>query len=316
MILVLSNHHDTWTNRIVEKFHFNKKQFSRINTLMDLETSTIKITLCNKITSLTLNAKVVKKIWIRKKPYLIDENLPFSNINVISKFYQLEFDALYSFALCLAKQNGNILGHSHYNTTDINKLFILHMAAKHGLKIPYTIITNNKDEVIYLIRKVGSVIMKPMSNCISYIESDRSKMYKMFTSEVDQSSLKSELFFPTMFQEKIKKKSELRVFYLNELIIALRIYSQNNIKTMIDIRNYDHINPNKTTLIQLPDELQFKIIQLMKSLNLNTASIDLIENEQDEHILLDINPYGMVGHFDECDIDLAELIYKELVNVN
>lgn len=85
------------------------------------------------------------------------------------------------------------------------------------------------------------------------------------------------------------------------------------VNTSLDMRKYDYINPNRLTAVQIPEVLINKLEQFMNYLGLTTASIDLVETIDGKYILLDINPYGMVGHFDECDIDLSNMIYDYLI---
>ena len=77
------------------------------------------------------------------------------------------------------------------------------------------------------------------------------------------------------------------------------IYSQNNKNTEADFRNYDLVRPNRTVPYQLPEEIELGLDALMKELNFNTGSIDLILTAKGEYIFLEINPegqFGMVSH--------------------
>jgi hypothetical protein len=58
----------------------------------------------------------------------------------------------------------------------------------------------------------------------------------------------------------------------------MAIFSQRDSKTQVDFRKYNKKDPNRTVPYKLPISVEKKIVKLMKTLNLNTGSIDLLKS--------------------------------------
>lgn len=80
----------------------------------------------------------------------------------------------------------------------------------------------------------------------------------------------------------IDKKYEIRTFYLKGKFYSMAIFSQNDSKTVVDFRNYNIEKPNRTVPYNLPKSITHKISQLMRNLEMNCGSIDLIYGKDDE----------------------------------
>ena len=115
--------------------------------------------------------------------------------------------------------------------------------------------------------------------------------------------------------ELIDKKLEIRSFYIENNFFSMAIFSQSSEQTKIDFRKYNNVFPNKTEPFQLPKDIEEKLTQIFKEINLNCGSIDLIVDKNDNYYFLEINPvgqYGMVA--DPCNYELDKLIAKYLIN--
>jgi glutathione synthase/RimK-type ligase-like ATP-grasp enzyme len=120
-------------------------------------------------------------------------------------------------------------------------------------------------------------------------------------------------FFPSLFQQKIEKKYELRVFYLNNVFYSMAIFSQNDMKTKIDFRNYNYKTPNRNVPYKLPLEIESKLHLLMLQLELTTASIDLIVDLNENYVFLEVNPDGQFGMISyPCNYYLEKEIANQL----
>ena len=53
------------------------------------------------------------------------------------------------------------------------------------------------------------------------------------------------LVSPIFVQEYIEKQFEIRVFFFNEMLFSMAIFSQNDMKTKVDFRNYNSERPNR-----------------------------------------------------------------------
>jgi glutathione synthase/RimK-type ligase-like ATP-grasp enzyme len=121
-------------------------------------------------------------------------------------------------------------------------------------------------------------------------------------------------FIPSLIQEKIEKKYEIRIFYIDGETYTIAIFSSTNKRTSIDFRKYDFNKPNRMVPYILPEDIYDKIKLLMKKLNLSTGSIDMIKNE-DNYYFLEINPIGQLGMVSYCgNFYLEKKIAKFLIN--
>jgi ATP-GRASP peptide maturase of grasp-with-spasm system len=179
---------------------------------------------------------------------------------------------------------------------NLNKLHVLQLARKCGISTPFTDVVTSRAAIIHLLESHPELIVKPVSECI-FLEDNEGGQYKMLTKTINKANLHQvpEQFFPSLVQEKIIKKFEIRTFYLDGDCYSMAIFSQNNGKTKDDFRNYDNQRPNRTVPYQLPAELELKLIQLMKSLCFRTGSIDLMVDMQGNYHFLEINPEGQFG---------------------
>ncbi len=100
---------------------------------------------------------------------------------------------------------------------------------------------------------------------------------------------------PSLLQERIPKKYELRIFYMAGRCFSMAIFSQNDEHTKVDFRKYRDEKPNRFVPYLLPDEIDRKIKLLFERLSLNTGSVDMIVDLDENYYFLEINPAGQFG---------------------
>ena len=182
----------------------------------------------------------------------------------------------------------------------LNKLLVLQAAKECGLKIPETIATGQKDKLLGFLKEHPSLICKPLFE-VPRIQEDFGKI-EIWTEKFDLDLLDrlGATFFPTLFQELIEKKYEIRIFYLNGKCFSNAIFSQLNEKTSIDFRIKPNGVPNRRVPFKLPEATRLKVVRLMETLNLDCGSIDLIATPDGDYVFLEINPVGQFGMTSFC----------------
>ncbi|MBQ0734859.1 grasp-with-spasm system ATP-grasp peptide maturase [Aquimarina celericrescens] len=194
-----------------------------------------------------------------------------------------------------------------------NKLEMLKIADNTGLTIPKTLITTSKKRLEEFIAKEGEVITKAIGDALHFLGED--EFYCVYTELVTDLDIIPETFFPSLFQQKLEKKYELRTFYLHGEMYSMAIFSQNNTKTEIDFRKYDEEVPNRNVPYKLPNDIEDKIDAFMKAMNLNTGSIDLIFTENNQYVFLEVNPVGQFGMVSTpCNYYLERTVAKKLIH--
>jgi ATP-GRASP peptide maturase of grasp-with-spasm system len=181
------------------------------------------------------------------------------------------------------------------DTASPNKILVLESASESGLATPATLVTTRREDLRRFACEVGPVITKSISE--SQIFHMDGCFHFMYTASLDLPQIDSlpERFPPSLFQEKIDKEYELRVFYLEGECYTMAIFSQHDPQTREDFRHYNYDCPNRVVPYDLPQSTTAAIVTLMRRLDLPTGSLDLIHTLDGRDVFLEINPRGQFG---------------------
>lgn len=192
--------------------------------------------------------------------------------------------------------------------SSVNKLIILDEAQKIGLKVPETKLINKKQDLINFKNTHKRIITKSFSNPLPIFTQKKQTFF--FTREVtDDDILKVDQVFPVSFCQKlIEKKFEVRAFLLVDTFYSMAIFNDE-----IDGRNKQ--KESRRVPFKLPENIEIKLLKLLKKLNYNFASIDLLSDEESLYFL-ELNPVGQFGNLSyECnynlDREIALILKKE-----
>jgi len=191
-----------------------------------------------------------------------------------------------------------------YQENFLSKLTCLLAARSVGLKIPETLITSHKHSLNKDLKA-----SKAISDIM--VTTEEGDIMGLGTILIDSEQLRKapDFFFPTLFQRYISKAYELRIFYLHGKLWSMAIFSQNNEKTKIDFRNYDHEKPNRTVPYLLPTCIEDKLLLLMKQLKLTNGSIDMVVDHFGDFYFLEVNP---IGQFSQVSTPCNYYLEKEI----
>ena len=199
----------------------------------------------------------------------------------------------------------------------LNKLEVLEKASWIGLNIPETIVTNSKDELVKFLNVHGRLIAKALGEglvCCSELVNTRGSF--MYTEEVtfDLISKLPQQFGISLFQTLLEKQFDLRIFCLGKKFYSMAIFSQSNTKTAVDFRRYDYNKANRCVPFTLPKELEKKLGKLLRQMNIQSASIDMVYTCDDKFTFLEINPIGQFGMVSKpCNYYLEEKMADFLI---
>ena len=303
MILVVSTNDEPSTDEVLKWLNYFKVPFLRIN-----ETDTVTVTevllVDNKVEILfelvgtgVISSNDITGYWYRRGFVNINNVYKTSTSSyseTILQFVNQERFKVSEFFDYFFKTNCKSIG-SKVNA-DLNKINVLLEAAKIGLKIPDTLISQHTSSIHKFYQDAqGSLITKAISD--SFVLRTESQNVSHGTEEVLLESLnsKSELIDVGLYQNNIEKLFEIRTFFLHGKYYSMAIFSQKDEKTKVDFRNYNIKKPNRTAPYQLPEEIEYKLSKLMYLLGLNTGSIDLIYSTDSSYYFLEINPVGQFG---------------------
>lgn len=117
------------------------------------------------------------------------------------------------FGLYFNLVENKVINHPKYITVD--KLTQIKMANKYGLSTPKTIVTSQKKDVKPFFGSNSRVVTKCLeANLRLNFDNEIFKAYTCLMNEKQFNQLPNN-FFPSMFQEFIEHKYEVRVFYLD-----------------------------------------------------------------------------------------------------
>jgi ATP-GRASP peptide maturase of grasp-with-spasm system len=200
--------------------------------------------------------------------------------------------------------------------SSVNKLQVLRLAAEVGLDIPETLVTTSAKEARRFAARHGEAITKPISEVLMCNFDE--KLYTSYTSSAPGEFLGNDAWqgaFPSLFQEKLRKKYEIRIFYLDGKLYSMAMFTQDNVMTQTDFRKYSYDRPARTVPYQLQPQVEDKLRSLMKALRLDTGSIDMVRTVDGRDVFLEVNPVGQFGMVSEpCNYFLEEKVARSLVD--
>lgn len=193
------------------------------------------------------------------------------------------------------------------------KLQQLQLAKTLGFNVPKTLATNNPDAVLDFISTVDSISTKSLDE--PNFKTDR-YIYPLFNKKLDPTFIKENIEnirnCPTLFQQYIDKKSDIRVVVIGSKIFAFQIYSQDNPLSVEDFRG---VTPSllKHELITLPSDLQEKIFAYLKKQGLTYSSLDFVLSKDDKYYFIENNANGQWLWLElNTGVKISEAIIDEL----
>ena len=194
---------------------------------------------------------------------------------------------------------------------ELNKLLVLHAARKVGLLTPTFRISNSKSSLKAAIADTPS-ITKPITDGLYLFDHEEINTgYFSYTEALGEGELDQlpDRLSPSLVQEQILKRMDLRVFFLEGRCYAMAIFSQRDEQTRVDFRRYNYRKPNRAVPYRLPHHLEAKIVRLFAALKLNTGSVDFIVDQKGRFFFLEVNS---VGQFAMVSVPCNYFLEKEV----
>ncbi|MCP1383084.1 grasp-with-spasm system ATP-grasp peptide maturase [Runella salmonicolor] len=328
MIIILTHHSDQTVNEVISWLYVKGASFYRINiedflnketTFTLLRNGKKKIYLSEKNSSYGIKLLKNNKeavFWFRKwsRPAVLNEHYKTDSLEYqIGQFVEDQIEDYQKIFFSSFKKSKWL---NSINVINLKKLDLLSKAAGVGLNTPRTIVTTSKSELIKFKKKAEKIITKTIGDTQFFY--NKKKTYGLYTSLINESDIENipDFFVPTLFQEYIEKKYEIRVFMLEEKFYSMAIFSQNSDKTKIDFREYDEEIPNRNVPYLLPSYIEKLLLIFSKKIGLNSGSFDLIKTIHGNYVFLEVNPVGQFGMVSyPCNYFLEEKIANYLLKL-
>ncbi|WP_029281332.1 grasp-with-spasm system ATP-grasp peptide maturase [Pedobacter sp. R20-19] len=305
MVLIFSNDFEVNTPNVIDWLIHYKAEYIRINfddgfteeLSVNIDNSTPTPEFVIKYKGNEINSKDIKSFWYRRGSIPPLRKQSSTNIfnsrifnNKLASYLELEYKVLVQFMHDLLDDIPIRLGSRL--TASVNKLKVLKLAIEIGIQVPDTLITTSTSKIRVLKNKHKGIITKAIDNL--FIAEKFGRRMLFYTEELSEATIDElpETIFPSLIQEKLEKKYELRIFYLNGEFYPMAIFSQQDETTTVDFRNYNMQKPNRTVPFNLPEAIKEKLTILMDRLSLQTGSIDIVVTTKNEYVFLEVNPVG------------------------
>lgn len=203
------------------------------------------------------------------------------------------------------------VNHPARNADAAYKPLQLATAARAGLTVPATLITNDP-HAVREFAAAGPTITKLLGSSSIVEEGMRKIGFTRLLADEDLADLCGIELTAHLFQRWVPKAHEARVVAVGEQLTAVAIHARSD-AARIDWRtDYDHLDYELTTI---PPETAAAIQRLMRSLGLNFGALDFVVQPDGEWVFLEVNPtgqYGWLEHHTKAPItdQLADLLTK------
>lgn len=173
------------------------------------------------------------------------------------------------------------------------KLVQLTEAAKVGLTVPPTLMSNEPNRVREFVRSHAATIFKPFhQNAWSALLDDGNYAQRAaIVTPADLHDATAIALCPGIYQPLITKRHELRVTVCGDDMVVARLESQFDEETAVDWR-HDYTQQMPILPDELPDAVRQRIGDLMANLGLRFGCIDLVIDTAGDYVFLEINQQG------------------------
>lgn len=323
--LVFSTAYDPSTDQVLDWMASMGGQFLRLNTnsqYIEKEDALISAPApgVEKFRSIWFRkiCGLARQDWIPGDSLREDRKAFRENIDFFNQYIERERKTFYDY-FYRSFQSERIL--SPYESIQLNKLDVLRLAAATGMDTPKTLVTRKKDVLERFRAEIPQgVINKSIAEHLFFEGPPPEKnMYSNYTEEITDEIIREmpDTFDFSLFQEKLDKAFEARVFYLDGASYSMAVFSQDNARTSLDFRRYDKKNPNRLANFRLDERQAALVHSLMQQLGLNTGSLDLVRTRDGRMVFLEVNPAGQFGMVSQpCNYHLEKRIASFLTAGN
>lgn len=192
-------------------------------------------------------------------------------------------------------ERGRFVVNSHKSTqTAALKPYQFSIAEEVKLKMPETIVSNSKDDIIDFIRSLdGPAIYKPLKGTLWYVGEKENMAVRMAPTTLVTPDLIAAADMapsPGIFQEHIDKVAEIRATFIGRTVFAWEKRFSSRSDVDVDWR---FVNRDATlSVTALPQQIVDQCFELMRRLGLIFGCFDFAVSPTGEHYFLEVNPQG------------------------
>jgi glutathione synthase/RimK-type ligase-like ATP-grasp enzyme len=205
---------------------------------------------------------------------------------------------------------------SRLRRAEVKALQVLE-ASTAGLATPATLISNDPERAARFVQSLGDAecAIKPL--IATRVDGEGGARLPLTTILPRGHALDSVALAPNIFQPYVEKAYELRCVVMGDKIFTAKLDSQAHESTRRDWRAGElEAEDVQYEAFDLPERVEAGLHRLMRSFEINFASIDMIVTPEDEFVFLDLNPNGQWLWLEEelglpLVAGMADLLTKE-----
>ena len=308
MILIVSNSLDETANVVNRELTKIGTQVARLDTdILDLENSSLEYDGNRKLEMLingeTYTPEDFHFVWFRRPKNLSIPNTSDFYSDQLTKFEWPE--SLEGFLANIPESKW--MNHPRNILSASSKIEQLCRAQDIGFKIPKTLLTRDGNKAIDFFYEIdGNVVTKP--SAIGHFE-NQCELGHIYTNRVNEEEIltirNKKLTYPTLFQELILPKTDVRVTVFDRQVFGVNLQNSNG---HIDIRynNMSGVNYSKVTI---PKYIEVTILEMVESYGLRFAALDFVLDDFGNWHFLEINPNGQWVWLDQQGQDFGLFKY-------
>ena len=277
MLLIISNKKDTTTDYLESILRYYKIDVLRFNTDLSLKSTKFCYDGINSI--ICVNGRKYypenfANVWYRRPEHL--KHPEFDSSPEGRCVLEEWTEALESFFACIDKSKW--MNHPASNEAASHKIEQLIRVKSFGFRVPDTLVTQDACQLKQFYEKHrGKIVVKPMAT--GYVERPEgakdSQIYTNFINLSHLDNLDDLINCPTLFQEYVEKRYDVRITVVDERIHPVRLTArQPDGSQRCDIRR-NNMKDVTYEIVALPRDIEYAIKKLMKYYGLRFAAIDM-----------------------------------------
>jgi hypothetical protein len=243
-----------------------------------------------------LTPEQVRNIWYRRPEQLKDVRFSDSPEGryVINEWSEAIEGFLAHVPIC------RWMNHPSANAAASHKCEQLTTAKSLGFRLPDTLVTQDTNAArVFFTRHDGQVVVKPMSS--GYIEREGQNDSLIYTTRIEEHHLHSPHDLancPTLFQQLIRKRSDVRITMVDDAVHAIELQARDaDGFQRCDIRR-NNMSDVEYAQIELPHSVATSLRKLVTHYELRFAAIDMVIDLDGEWYFLEVNPNGQWAWLD------------------
>ncbi len=201
-----------------------------------------------------------------------------------------------------------------------SKIAQLEVARICGFRLPDTLVSNDKDEILAFLDEHPDAIVKPLTSAaILPIGDDLSTSRYLPTMRVRTQDVRAQesgafVLAPGIFQGLVEKKHELRVIAFGEEIVTFKLDSQARSFTSLDWRAGEPLV--ECVRVETPAEIVSPIRAFLALSGLHSTVFDFAVTPDEEVVFFESNPAGQWARMDGLNgFAVSQMFARQMASV-